>query len=202
MSITSLTISGETLHLTEPLQRRGLRVPIDFFFRSLANGQQQKAIGIILTGTGTDGTQGVREIKAAGGMVMVQAPETAQYDGMVRSAIDTDVVDYVIPIEKMPDVLMKYVQHSSVIGEDSLRHAADQTSDHLQAVVGLLRARVKHDFSCYKKGTLTRRVQRRLTASMAWRSRSPISRGSGTTSRRNANPQRGSVPFWNRRWTP
>lgn len=75
---TYLTISGKKLHLTEPLERRGMRVPIDFFFRSLAEEQQEKAIGIVLSGTGTDGTLGVREIKAAGGMVMVQSPETAQ----------------------------------------------------------------------------------------------------------------------------
>ena len=93
-----------------------MRVPIDFFFRSLADDQQQRAIGIILSGTGSDGTLGIREIKAGGGMVMVQTPETAQYDGMPRSAIATGVVDYVLPVEKMPDMLIRYVQHWYVNG--------------------------------------------------------------------------------------
>ncbi|MGH8576583.1 MAG: chemotaxis protein CheB [Gammaproteobacteria bacterium] len=100
-----LTISGETLHLSEPAERRGLRVPVDFFFRSLADDQQERAIGIILSGSGTDGSLGVREIKAAGGMVMVQAPETTAFDGMAHSAIGTGTVDYVTRIEDMPQVL-------------------------------------------------------------------------------------------------
>ncbi|MGH8515080.1 MAG: chemotaxis protein CheB, partial [Gammaproteobacteria bacterium] len=106
-----LTISGETLHLSEPAERRGLRVPVDFFFRSLADDQQERAIGIILSGSGTDGTFGVREIKAAGGMVMVQSPETTAFDGMPRSAINTGMVDYVATVENMPQVLVGYVRH-------------------------------------------------------------------------------------------
>lgn len=156
-----LTISGQTLHLSEPVERRGLRAPIDFFFRSLADDRQEKAIGILLTGTGTDGTQGVREIKAAGGMVMVQTPETAQYDGMVRSAIASDMVDFIVPIEKMPEVLQKYVQHWYVNGNGGPPASATPV-DHMNAIVAQLRARIKYDFSCYKKGTLTRRVQRRM----------------------------------------
>ena len=159
---TYLTISGKKLHLTEPLERRGMRVPIDFFFRSLAEEQQEKAIGIVLSGTGTDGTLGVREIKAAGGMVMVQSPETAQHDGMVRSAINTDMVDYVEPIEKMPEVLKQYVQHWYVNGNGKGPPLVEKAVDQMHIIVGLLRARIKYDFSCYKKGTLNRRVQRRM----------------------------------------
>jgi two-component system CheB/CheR fusion protein len=157
-----LTISGQTLHLTEPIQRRGMRVPIDFFFRSLAEEQHERAIAIVLSGTGTDGTLGVREIKAAGGMVMVQAPETTQFDGMLRSAVGTGVVDYVLPIEKMPDVLTRYVQHWYVNGTGAPAAVAEKAPDDLNTIVGLLRARIKYDFSCYKKGTLTRRIQRRM----------------------------------------
>ena len=157
-----LTISGQRLHLTEPIERRGVRVPIDFFFRSLANEQQERAIGIILSGTGTDGTLGVREIKAAGGMVMVQTPETAQFDGMPSSAIGTGVVDYVLPIEKMPAALIRYVRHWYVNGAVSPPPVDETAPDHLVTIVDLLRARLKCDFSCYKKGTLTRRVQRRM----------------------------------------
>lgn len=111
-----LTISGQTLHLTEQVQRRGIRVPIDFFFHSLADELQQRAIGIILSGTGGDGTLGVREIKAAGGMVMVQTPESAEFDGMPCSAIKTGVADYVLPVDEMPEVLIRFVPHPCVDG--------------------------------------------------------------------------------------
>ncbi len=157
-----LTMSGETLHLSEPAERRGLRMPIDFFFRSLADDQQERAIGIILSGSGTDGTLGVREIKAAGGMVMVQTPETTGFDGMPRSAIGTGMVDYVSPIEKMPEVLSRYVRHWYVNGAVPSPPVVEKAPDNLHAIIGLLRAHVRYDFSCYKKGTLTRRVQRRM----------------------------------------
>jgi two-component system CheB/CheR fusion protein len=157
-----LTISGGTLHLTEPLERRGLRVPIDFFLRSLAQDQQERAIGIILSGTGTDGTLGVREIKAVGGIVVAQSPETCQFDGMPRSAINTGVVDYILPVEKMPAALIDYLRHWQGNGQKKQPPAAEEAPDHLPAILGLLRARVKYDFSCYKKGTLVRRIQRRM----------------------------------------
>ncbi len=157
-----LTISGETLHLSEPAERRGLRVPVDFFFRSLADDQQERAIGIILSGSGTDGTLGVREIKAAGGMVMVQTPETTTFDGMPQSAIGTGMVDYVTRIENMPEVLQGYVRHWYVNGAARPAPVAEKAPDDLHAIIAILRAHVKYDFSCYKKGTLTRRVQRRM----------------------------------------
>ncbi len=157
-----LTISGQTLHLTDPVERRGVRVPIDFFFRSLADDQQERAIGIILSGTGTDGTLGAREIKAAGGMVMAQAPEFAQYDGMPRSVIASGAVDYVLPVEKMSEVLGRYARHWYVNGAPVPAPVAEKAPDHLTTITGLLRARLKFDFSSYKKGTLTRRIQRRM----------------------------------------
>lgn len=155
-----LSISGETLHLTEPAERRGVRVPIDFFFRSLADDQRERAIAIVLTGTGSDGALGVREIKAGGGMVMVQAPDTAQHDGMPRSAIATGVADYVLPVASMPATLVRYVRHSYVNRTAAARK--EPAADPLGTIVGELRVRLKYDFSCYKRGTLTRRVQRRM----------------------------------------
>jgi two-component system CheB/CheR fusion protein len=162
-----LAIGGGRLHLTEPVECRGLRMPIDFFLRSLAEDQRERAVGVIFTGTGTDGTLGVREVKALGGMVMVQAPETAQYDGMPRSAINTGVVDYTLPIGKMPDVLMRYVQHWYVNGAAEADLRAEESPDDLNAIIGLLRAHVKYDFSCYKKGTLIRRIERRMSLNHA-----------------------------------
>ena len=100
------------LQLLEPGAPRGLRLPIDFFFRSLAQDQGERAICIVLSGTGTDGTLGLKAIKEAGGMAMAQAPESAGYDGMPRSAIATNLVDYVLPPDKMPEQLLAYVQHA------------------------------------------------------------------------------------------
>ncbi|NNE01365.1 MAG: hypothetical protein HKN47_28965, partial [Pirellulaceae bacterium] len=165
-----LVIRNEKLYLTEPIQRRGVRVPIDYFLRSLADDQQDRAIGIILSGTGSDGTIGVREIKAVGGMVMVQAPQSAQFDGMPRSAIAAGAVDFVLPIEQIPETLVRYVNHWYINGasatdpgpESESRPVANTEADDLTRIVGILRARQKCDFSGYKKGTLIRRIERRM----------------------------------------
>ena len=98
-----------TLQLLEPAAPRGQRLPIDFFFRSLAQDQRERAICIVLSGTGSDGTLGVRAIKGEGGMVMAQNPESTEYDGMPRSAIATGLVDYVLPPAEMPAQLIAYV---------------------------------------------------------------------------------------------
>ena len=84
--------------MTETVKRDGMRMPIDFFFRSLAEDQHEKAVCVILSGSGSDGTHGLREVRGAGGMTIVQAPETAQFDAMVRNAIATGMVDYVLPV--------------------------------------------------------------------------------------------------------
>ncbi len=101
-----------TLQLLEPTAPRGQRLPIDFFFRSLAQDQHERAICIVLSGTGSDGTQGVRAIKGEGGMVMAQNPESTEYDGMPRSAIATGLVDYELPPAEMPAQLIAYVAHA------------------------------------------------------------------------------------------
>ncbi|HEV3298717.1 MAG TPA: chemotaxis protein CheB [Planctomycetaceae bacterium] len=156
-----LALSGEKLRLSEPPERRGMRVPVDFFFRSLADDRHERAIGILLSGTGSDGTNGVREIKAAGGMVMVQEPETTEWEGMPRSAIATGVVDYILPVEQMPKVLNRYVRHWYVKGAPPAP-VADKAPDHLNTIIGILRSRAKYDFGGYKPGTLIRRIQRRM----------------------------------------
>ncbi len=100
------------LHLLEPSSPRGQRLPIDFFFRSLAQDQHERAICIVLSGTGSDGTQGLRAIKGEGGMAMAQNPESSEYDGMPRSAINTGLVDYVLPAAEMPTNLIAYAAHA------------------------------------------------------------------------------------------
>jgi len=158
-----LSIRDGVLCLTEPTERRGLRMPIDHFFRSLADQQAERAIGIILSGTGSDGTLGIREIKAAGGLVVVQDPKTAQFDGMPQSAIATGMVDVVSSVERMPELLVRYRQHPYLQGETILSDKSAEAPNHLATILEIVRARVKYDFSCYKPGTLARRIQRRMS---------------------------------------
>jgi two-component system CheB/CheR fusion protein len=161
-----LTISDSTLHLSEPVLQRGMRMPIDHFLRSLAEAQREKAIGVILSGTGTDGTLGVRAIKGEGGIALAQSPETAQYDGMPRSAIATGLVDYVGPIEALPDVLVRYNAHAFGAKAPEPTALAREAPDHLRSILSVLQARTKYDFCCYKKGTLLRRIARRMPESI------------------------------------
>jgi two-component system CheB/CheR fusion protein len=158
----SLTIRGSMLHLSEPVLQRGMRMPIDHFLRSLADARHEKAIGIILSGTGTDGTLGVKAIKGAGGIALAQSPEEAQHDGMPRSAIATGLVDYVGPIASMPDMLVRYTGHNFVklAGEPAVLAAEEPNT--LNSILEVLHTRTRYDFRAYKKGTLLRRIARRM----------------------------------------
>ena len=157
-----LTTHDSVLQLSEPVLRRGLRMPIDNFFRSLAEAYEERAIGIILSGTGSDGTLGVKAIKGAGGVTLAQNPETAQYNGMPRSAVATGLVDYVVPIEGMPEILIRYVEHA-LTGKNSDAALPEKGEpDILRSILAILRTRTKYDFSCYKEGTLMRRIGRRM----------------------------------------
>jgi len=151
-----------TLHLLEPSAPRGQRLPIDFFFRSLAEDQHERAIAIVLSGTGSDGTLGVRAVKGEGGMVMAQKPESTEYDGMPRSAIATGLVDFELLPAEMPAALMAYVAHA--FGRPVLPAAAlaPTTENAMQKVFILLRAQTGHDFSHYKTNTIHRRIERRM----------------------------------------
>ncbi len=157
-----MALLNGTLQLLEPAAPRGHRLPIDFFFRSLAQDQRERAIGIVLSGTGSDGTQGVRAIKGEGGMAMAQNPRSTEYDGMPTSAIATGLVDYVLPAAEMPAQLIAYVAHA--FGKTSLpvSTAAPKTEDALKKIFLLLRAQTGHDFSHYKQSTIARRVERRM----------------------------------------
>ncbi len=157
-----MAILHKTLHLYEPMVRRGVRHPIDFFFRSLADDQKEYAICIILSGTGTEGTMGLRAIKGEGGMVMVQSIESATYDGMPRSALATGLVDYVLLPEKMPEQLIKYVEQFYAKGIKPEKMVSEQTVNYLQKIVILVRNQTGLDFSQYKQSTLVRRIDRRM----------------------------------------
>lgn len=150
------------LQLLEPLAPRGQRLPIDFFFRSLAQDHREHAIGIILSGTGSDGTLGVRAIKGEGGMVMVQNPASTEYDGMPRSALATGLVDYELPPAEMPAQLIAYVAQAFGKLPRLPPHPTTTAENALQKILVLLRAQSGHDFAHYKRSTVARRLERRL----------------------------------------
>jgi two-component system, chemotaxis family, CheB/CheR fusion protein len=150
------------LQLMEPSAPRGQRLPIDFFFRSLAQDQRERAIGIILSGTGSDGTLGVRAIKGEGGMVMAQNPASTEYDGMPRNAIATGVVDYELPPAEMPAQLIVYVNHAFGKPPKSGTAPPAKPENALKKIFILLRAQTNHDFSQYKTSTIHRRIERRM----------------------------------------
>ena len=158
-----LTIFGRVLQISAPAEMRGLRMPIDSFLRSLAEDQGERAISIILSGTGSDGTLGMRAIHGAGGMCMVQEPETARYDGMPRSAIITGLADYVVPVEKMPDQLQAYVGQYYPKKPGKILYLGDASLTAIQKILAILRTRTGHDFSHYKKTTILRRIERRMS---------------------------------------
>ena len=157
-----LKIHQRQLHLINPPKQRGAEIAIDNFLRSLAEDQEERAIGIILSGTGSHGTLGLQAIKANGGMTMVQSPDTAEYDRMPQNAIDTGCIDYILSPEEMPEELIKYAQHAYVRGDwDPIELPATE-QDQLNRILALLRARIKYDFRCYRKNMLLRRVLRRM----------------------------------------
>ena len=150
------------LQLMEPSAPRGQRLPIDFFFRSLADDQHERAICIVLSGTGSDGTLGVRAIKGEGGMVMAQNPASTEYDGMPRSAISTGLVDYELPPAEMATQLITYVAHAFGKPPRTDSVPVSKTDNALKKIFILLRAQTGHDFSQYKPSTIQRRIERRL----------------------------------------
>ena len=151
-----------TLQLLEPAAPRGQRLPIDFFFRSLALDQHERAIGIVLSGTGSDGTLGLRAIKGEGGMAMAQTPETTEYDGMPRSALATGLVDFELAPADMPAQLMAYVTHAFSQRRGLPPVVTPRSEGAMKKLFVLLRTQTGHDFSQYKPSTIHRRLDRRM----------------------------------------
>jgi two-component system CheB/CheR fusion protein len=156
-----MSILHGVLHLLAPVSPRGLRLPIDFFFRSLAQDQQEHSIGVILSGMGSDGTLGLRAIKETAGLVLVQDPATAKFDGMPRSAVDAGLADITAPADELPGKILAYFQRIPLIAPTEMA-LDDKTKNVLDKIVILLRARTGHDFSLYKRNTLYRRIERRM----------------------------------------
>lgn len=158
----NLTIFHGRLLLSDQDHTRGINLPIDVFLRSLAEDQAEKAVAIILSGTGSDGMRGVRTVKEHGGFVMVQDEESAKFDGMPRSAISTGLADFILSPEKMPAQLLAFAKHphlTSAVRSDTL--LSDE--DGLTRIFALLRDKCKIDFTYYKPSTVTRRIERRMT---------------------------------------
>lgn len=160
-----MTLRGGRLLLEDRQSSVPHDLPIDIFFRSLAQDAGERAIAVVLSGTGSDGSRGVREVRATGGLVVVQSPESAKFDGMPRSAIASGAADLVLPPEAMPDMILKYVADPLAVrnaGEDaSLRHIQDD--DGTTAVFNLLKRQYGIDFAHYKPTTVGRRLARRMS---------------------------------------
>ena len=156
----SISILRGALFLFEPVEARGLRLPIDYFFKSLAIDQREKSAGIILSGMGSDGSQGIRKIKEMNGVVLVQELANAKFDGMPRSAIKAVQADIVAPANELPAKLMAFLKHIPVATSDLITDI--KNTSNLEKIILLLRAQTGHDFSLYKKNTMFRRIERRM----------------------------------------
>ncbi|MBE0697893.1 MAG: chemotaxis protein CheR, partial [Anaerolineaceae bacterium] len=159
---SDLALKDGRLTLLKPENARGYRLPVNFFFRSLAQDQGARAIGIVLSGTGSDGSLGLKTIKAEGGLTVAQEPETAEYADMPRNAIATRDVDYILPPEKIFELIFKYIHHKVLDGYKRSESDFQIPIGGLQKLYYLLRSKTGHDFSLYKQNTLLRRIERRM----------------------------------------
>jgi two-component system CheB/CheR fusion protein len=156
-----MSILHGALHLLERIAPQGLHLPIDFFFRSLADDQQERSVGVILSGMGSDGTFGLRAIKEKGGGTFVQEPASSKFDGMPKSAMAAGMVDVVAPVEMLPGKILAYLQSTPLIAKSGLAKA-DKARSGLEKILILLRDQTGHDFSLYKNIAVYRRIERRM----------------------------------------
>jgi two-component system, chemotaxis family, CheB/CheR fusion protein len=159
---TYLSVSNGTLHLSRPQARHGARLPFDFLLHSLAADCRAHAVCVVLSGTGSDGSLGLKAVKEKGGLVIAQDPAEAGFDGMPRSAIATGTVDLVLPAAKIPEALIKYALRITATNGHDGPISEDKTADRLAEIIDLVRTKTDHDFTLYKPGTLQRRIERRM----------------------------------------
>ena len=158
-----LTVTAGVLNLVTPAEKRGHRHPVDVLFRSLAADQGERVIAIVLSGTGSNGTDGLKEVRAAGGLILVQDPATAKFDGMPRSAIGAGMADHILAPEAMPAVLSQYFRNE-YIAEPTSGETSETGAQHLiDQVLTVVRTRTGNNFKTYRRSTLQRRIQRRLS---------------------------------------
>jgi two-component system CheB/CheR fusion protein len=158
----NLSIKEEAICLSELQERHGARRPFDFFLQSLAAECGKRAICAILSGTGDDGSRGLQAVIEAGGLVIAQDPDQAGFDGMPRNAMMTGVVDLVLPVAEMAAALVKYGRQPYVRTTRQDRTPDERPPEALKDIIDLLRQKTSHDFTLYKQGTLTRRIERRM----------------------------------------
>lgn len=158
----NMTIHNGTLHLKE-IVGRALNLPIDIFFRSLAADQENNAIAIILSGTGSDGTLGIRAIKESGGMTMVQDDKSAKFDGMPRSSISTGMVDFILPPAQLAQELVTYIKHPFINKDSTIESQLLQNQSVFNKIIAILHDAKGIDFSNYKQNTIIRRLEKRIS---------------------------------------
>jgi two-component system CheB/CheR fusion protein len=159
---TYLSVGSGVLRVSQPQARHGARLPFDFLLHALAGECGARAIGIILSGTGADGSLGIKAVKDKGGLVIAQDPLDAGYDGMPRSAIMTGAVDLVLPVAKIPQALVRYDCGMALACAPRGSATQHDAQSWLREIIDLLRTRTAHDFTLYKAGTLQRRIERRV----------------------------------------
>jgi two-component system CheB/CheR fusion protein len=159
---TSLTVANGTLHLSQPEAPHGLRLPFDILLHSMADEYGPRAVCVVLSGTGGDGSLGLRSVNAKGGLVIAQDPTEASYAGMPKSAIATGLVDLVLPVAEIPAAILHHRNMPRTDQPDRSTDAPSPAAAILAAVIELLRTRTNHDFTLYKQGTLLRRIERRM----------------------------------------
>ncbi|MFW6257389.1 MAG: chemotaxis protein CheB, partial [Prolixibacteraceae bacterium] len=156
-----MSVLNGVLYLFDPVETRGLRLPVDFFLRSLADDQKEFAVGVILSGMGSDGSSGIKAIKENNGIVLAQKPETAKFDSMPRNSIDSGLVDIVAPPEKLPSELIHFLEHLPLARSNLKVEKNDKSA--FEKIIILLRTHTGNDFSLYKKNTVYRRIERRMS---------------------------------------
>ena len=159
---TYLSVAAGLLHLSQPKARRGARLPFDFLLSSLAEAYGPKTVCIVLSGSGADGSLGLRDIKAKGGLVIVQSPSEASYDGMPQSAIDTGAADLILPVGEIPAALQLHMLPGDTQVAKGAAGVDPPPKPVLTAIIDLVRQQTGQDFNAYKRGTLQRRVERRM----------------------------------------
>ena len=159
---TEIKLSGGRLEVSKPSEPRGQRHPVDVLFASIATEQRERSVAIVFSGTGSNGTEGLKEIRAEGGMSLVQAPETAKFDGMPRSAIAAGLADHVLAPERMPETLLAYIHHDYVAASDRAEPVSPLGEATIDQVLDMVRARDGHDFGYYRRNTLRRRIHHRM----------------------------------------
>jgi two-component system CheB/CheR fusion protein len=158
-----LSVGNGALRLTQPKARHGARLPFDYLLHALAEDYGKRAVCVVLSGTGADGSLGLKSVKQKGGLVIAEDPADAGYDGMPKSAIETGGVDLVLAIENIPAALVNYARQIAPGHGRSGSQPKDEVRDRQAEIIELLRSKTSHNFTLYKPGTLQRRIERRMT---------------------------------------